>query len=354
MSKNMKTILMEVCLLALAIGSAMTVDGQTNVGINLIYLVIGFVLLIKGADWFVDGASKIADKLGIPKLVVALTIVAFGTSAPEAAVSITAAMHGDSSIDIAIGNVLGSNIMNVLVILGISCIICPLAVQKSTRKYEIPFVIFISILLSAFGMLDGEIGRVDGIIFAGLLVLFIIYLLIMAKKGQGQTEEVEGATEDDRLWQMLLSIIIGGACIVIGSNVTVSSASVIAAYCGMSSKLIGLTVVALGTSLPELITSSIAAFRKQADIAIGNIVGSNIFNILFVAGIASIVSPTALPFKNATTDFFVDSLVAIAAVVILFLGVLNKKSRLNRLAGVVLLGCYGAYFVYLLMSNGII
>lgn len=354
MSKNIKILLMEVVLLAVAIFSQLTVEGQTNIGINLVYLVIGFALLIKGADWFVDGASKIADKLGIPKLVVALTIVAFGTSAPEAAVSISAAMHGDSSIDIAIGNVLGSNIMNVLVILGIACIICPLAVQKSTKRYEIPFVIFISVLLSGLGMFDGSIGKIDGFIFVALLIMFVIYLLIMAKKGQGSTEEVEGASADDKIWQMIVSIIIGGTCIVIGSNVTVSSASVVAAYCGMSSKLIGLTVVALGTSLPELITSSMAAARKQADIAIGNIVGSNIFNVLFVLGMAAVVSPKALPFKVGATDFFIDSIVAIAAVVLLLIGVLNKKSKLNRWCGVLMLASYAGYFVFLLISNGII
>lgn len=313
--------------------------------LQAVFLVFGFVLLIKGADWFVDGASKIADKLGIPQLIIGLTIVAFGTSAPEAAVSITAALSGDS-IDIAIGNVMGSNIMNVLLILGISSIICPLAVQKSTRNLEIPFVIVITAFVLVMGYFDGALGRVDGIIMLGLMVCFIIYLLNMAKKGQGGVDEVEGADENDKMWKLLLWVLLGGAAIVLGSDVTVSSASFVAESFGMTEKLIGLTIVAFGTSLPELITSTMAAAKKKADIAIGNIVGSNIFNILFVLAAAATITP--LPYRNETTNFLIDNIVALVTALLLWIGVLNKEQKLKRGFGVLMLAAYIAYFVYLL------
>lgn len=317
-----------------------------NILLQAIFLIFGFVLLIKGADWFVDGASKIADKLGIPQLIIGLTIVAFGTSAPEAAVSITAALSGDS-IDIAIGNVLGSNIMNILLILGLSAIICPLAVQKSTRNLEIPFVIVITAFVLVMGYFDGALGRVDGIILLGLMACFLIYLLKMAKKGQGGVEDVEGADENDKMWKLILWVLLGGCAIVLGSDVTVSSASYVAKSFGMTEKLIGLTIVAFGTSLPELITSTMAAAKKKADIAIGNIVGSNIFNILFVLAAAATITP--LPYKNGATDFLIDNIVALAAALLLWIGVLNKEQKLKRGFGVLMLLSYVGYFVYLLM-----
>lgn len=319
-----------------------------NLLLQAVFLVFGFVLLIKGADWFVDGASKIADKLGIPQLIIGLTIVALGTSAPEAAVSITAALSG-GSIDIAIGNVMGSNIMNVLLILGISSIICPLAVQKSTRNIEIPFVIVITAFVLVMGYFDGALGRIDGIILLGLLVCFLIYLLNMAKKGQGGVDDVEGADENDKMWKLILWVLLGGAAIVLGSDVTVSSASYVAKSFGMTEKLIGLTIVAFGTSLPELITSTMAAAKKKADIAIGNIVGSNIFNILFVLAAAATITP--LPYRNETTNFLIDNIVALVTALLLWVGVLNKDQKLKRGFGVLMLVAYIAYFVYLLMMS---
>lgn len=314
--------------------------------LQAVFLVFGFVLLIKGADWFVDGASKIADKMGIPQLIIGLTIVALGTSAPEAAVSITAALSG-GSIDIAIGNVLGSNIMNILLILGISSIICPLAVQKSTRNLEIPFVIVITAFVLVMGYFDGSLGRVDGIIMLGLMVCFLIYLLNMAKKGQGGVDDVEGADENDKMWKLILWVLLGGTAIVIGSDVTVSSASYVAKSFGMTEKLIGLTIVAFGTSLPELITSTMAAAKKKADIAIGNIVGSNIFNILFVLAAAATITP--LPYRNGATNFLIDNIVALATVLLLWIGVLNKDRKLKRGFGILMLLAYIGYFIYLLM-----
>ncbi len=342
----MKTI-GKIILLAAGITLQIFAGQVGNVYLQMLFLVVGFTLLIKGADWFVEGASKIADKLGIPQLVIGLTIVAFGTSAPEAAVSITAGISG-ASVDIAIGNVLGSNILNILVILGISCLICPLAVQKSTKKYEMPFVIFITCLVLAMGYFDGNIGRIDGIIMLILMILFLVYLVNMAKKGQASVEETQGATQEDKIWKLILAVIVGGAAIVIGSNVTVNSASQIATHFGMSPRMIGLTIVAFGTSLPELITSTMAAARKKADIAIGNIVGSNIFNILFVLAVTATITP--LPYKNATTNFLIDNIVAVVASVILLIGVCNKKMRLNRVCGVVMLAGYAGYFAYLIMA----
>ncbi len=318
-----------------------------NILLQAVFLVLGFVLLIKGADWFVDGASKIADKLGIPQLVIGLTIVAFGTSAPEAAVSIAAALSGDS-IDIAIGNVLGSNIMNILLILGISSIICPLAVQKSTKNIEIPFVIVITAFVLVMGYFDGWLGRIDGIIMLGLMACFLIYLLNMAKKGQGGVEEVEGADENDKMWKLILWVLLGGAAIVLGSDVTVSSASYVATRFGMTEKLIGLTIVAFGTSLPELITSTMAAAKKKDDIAVGNIVGSNIFNILFVLAAAAVITP--LPYRYEKTNFLIDNIVALVTALLLWIGVLNKDQKLKRGFGVLMLVAYAAYFVYLLMA----
>lgn len=343
---------MAVKIVLIVIGVLLKLYGDdpwaNNILLQAVFLVFGFVLLIKGADWFVDGASKIADKLGIPQLIIGLTIVAFGTSAPEAAVSITAALSG-GSIDIAIGNVMGSNIMNVLLILGISSIICPLAVQKSTRNLEIPFVIVITAFVLVMGYFDGALGRVDGIIMLGLMACFLIYLLNMAKKGQGGVDDVEGADENDKMWKLILWVLLGGAAIVLGSDVTVSSASYVAKSFGMTEKLIGLTIVAFGTSLPELITSTMAAAKKKADIAVGNIVGSNIFNILFVLAVAATITP--LPYRNETTNFLIDNIVALVTALLLWIGVLNKDQKLKRGFGVLMLVAYIAYFVYLLMMS---
>lgn len=313
--------------------------------VKVVLLVVGFVMLIKGADWFVEGASKVADKFGIPQLVIGLTIVAFGTSAPEAAVSISAALKGSESVNIAIGNVVGSNIINVLVILGITAIIIPLAVQKSTLCYEIPGVIAISILLPVLGYFDGTLSRVDGIILWIGMIAYLVYLLIMAKKGVAPTEEVEEAKESDNIFKLIVLILIGGALIIFGSDVTVDAACDLAKIFGMSERVIGLTIVALGTSLPELITSITAGIKGKADIAIGNIVGSNLFNILFVLGTAAIVTP--IPYAK---NFKIDTIIMIVAVVLLLLGVCNKERKLKRPAGGVLLATYIGYLAYILLQ----
>lgn len=312
-----------------------------DIVVQFLFLVIGFVMLMKGADWFVDGASKIADKFGIPHLVIGLTIVAFGTSAPEAAVSISAALKG--SVDLAISNVLGSNIMNVLLILGLASIIYPLAVKPSSIKIDIPFVFGISLLMLILGAMDGNIGRVDGIIFWILLLIYIVYMIKMAMKGQGEVEEVEEAGENDTVLKLLALIIIGGVLIVWGSNVTVDAATAIAQKFGMSERLIGLTIVAFGTSLPELVTSCVAASKKETDIAVGNIVGSNLFNILFVLGTTAVITPVAY-----VDAFLFDNIVAVLVMVVLWLFVFKNK-KLNRTGGILMVVMYAAYFVKLIM-----
>ena len=302
---------------------------------ELFLLAFGFVLLVKGADWFVDGASGIAAKLRIPQLVIGLTIVAMGTSAPEAAVSISAALKG--SADITIGNIVGSNILNILIILGLASVIVPIAVAKSTIRVDTPFMLAITGVLLALGW-DKTITLTDGLIMLVLFAAYLGYILYMAKKGGEEGEEIK----DLKLWQALLYTVVGLCLIVWGADVAVDAATALARTFGLSERFIGLTVVALGTSLPELFTSVTAARKGNADIAIGNIVGSNIFNILFVVGLSALIVP--VPF---TPNFRIDTIVAIAAGVILLLCSLRSK-KLVRWHGILMLLGYLAYFLYLL------
>ena len=310
--------------------------------LQFILLAAGFALLMKGADWFVDGASKTADKFGIPHLVIGLTIVAFGTSAPEAAVSISAALKGN--VDLAISNVLGSNIMNVLLILGLASVIYPLAVKKTTIKFDIPFVVFISVLMLFFGAVDGNVGRMEGLVFWTLLAVYLVYMVKLTKQSQESDDEFEPADENDKIWKLLILMVVGGVMIVVGSDVTVDAASSIASEFGMSDRLIGLTIVAFGTSLPELVTSCIAAKKKETDIAVGNIVGSNLFNILFVLGTSAVITPVAY-----VSAFIFDNVAAVLVMVILWLLVFRKR-KLSRTGGIIMLAMYAAYFANLLVQ----
>lgn len=311
----------------------------------ILLLVIGFALLIWGADFFVDGASRVAARLKIPQIVIGLTIVAFGTSAPEAAVSISAGLKG--SADLAVSNVVGSNILNIGIILGVSALITPLAVQKATRKYEMPYVMIVTIILMLLGMFDGKLGWVDGLILWAGMILFLVYLLNVAKKGkaEAQDEEQDEKKKKAPLIWLILKIIIGGVAIVFGSDFAVDGATAIATSVGWSERLIGLTIVSLGTSLPELVTSVIAAIKKNADIAIGNIVGSNIFNILFVLGTTALITPVAY-----TEAFIIDNIVAFVIAALLLVLVLNKDCKLKRVGGGILLASYVIYFVYLMIN----
>lgn len=307
--------------------------------ISLVLLVVGFVLLVKGADWFVDGAASIAARLGIPQLIIGLTIVAMGTSAPEAAVSITASTQGCA--DITIGNILGSNILNVLIILGLAATLTCIHVAKSTVFREIPFMIFVSVLLLVLG-LDGTITLVDGVILWACFLFYLGYLFRMAKNGSDDGEE-ESINTQRSLWKSVLWTAFGMALIVLGSDIAVDAATSIARIMGMSERLIGLTIVALGTSLPELCTSVTAAKKGNADIAIGNIVGSNVFNILFVVGTSALVTP--IPFAAA---FRPDALIAIGASLLLFVCCLHHY-RLSRKSGIAMLASYATYFAVMLV-----
>ena len=305
--------------------------------LQVLLLVVGFVMLMKGADWFVEGASQIADRLGIPQLVIGLTIVAMGTSLPEAAVSISAATQG--SAEITIGNVVGSNIMNVLVILGLTAVVCVIPVQKSTVRYEIPFMILITAVLAGLGLADNQVSRPEGLILWAFMILYLFYLLRMAKNGTGG-EEAGGKKRP--VWLLILMVLVGAAMIVFGSDITVDAATAIAKFFGMSERFIGLTIVAFGTSLPELVTSVTAALKGKTDIAVGNIVGSNIFNILFVVGTTALITPVAY-----NSAFLVDSIIAVAAALFLFLCV-SRNKKLGRLGGILMLAAYAGYFVYLI------
>lgn len=301
-------------------------------------LVIGFFLLVKGADFFVDGAAGIAARFGIPQLVIGLTIVAFGTSAPETAVSLTAAFKGNA--EITIGNVIGSNILNILIILGVTALIVPLHVKKSTVCFEMPYVIFISIVLGVLGLKDGTVGFGDGVILWAGMLLFLLYLLRLTKEGGMQ--ETDAPAGNKKLWLLFLMVAGGLAAIIFGSDITVDSATAIAEVFGVDDRIIGLTIVALGTSLPELVTSVTAGIKGNADIAVGNIVGSNIFNILFVVGTTAIITPV-----RYVSSFFADSLFCIGAAALLWILAVRKRV-LGRVSGGIMLICYGGYLAYLL------
>ena len=314
--------------------------------IQILLLVLGFALLVKGADWFVDGAAGIATKFGIPQLVIGLTIVAMGTSAPEAAVSITAAFAGNA--EITIGNIVGSNVLNILIILGITALVYPVAVQKSSLVFDIPVVLFATAILFGLGY-DGNISRLDGIIMLVVFVAYLVFLFWDAKRPkklesaevqqeEAENEETKNEGKNLSLLKALIFTVIGLVLIVAGSNFVVKSATFIATALGLSQRFIGLTIVALGTSLPELFTSVTAAMKKNSDIAVGNIVGSNIFNILFIVGLSGLIIP--VPFAPA---FRFDTLVSGVAAILLLLCSLPKK-RLSRIAGIFFLICYAVYF----------
>ena len=308
--------------------------------LQFVLLVVGFVMLIKGADWFVEGASKVADRFGIPQIVIGLTIVAMGTSLPEAAVSISAALK--ESADITIGNVVGSNIMNVLVILGLTSVIRAVAVKKNTIRYEMPFTIGVTVVLAVMGLLDNQVGRLEGVILWVFMLLYLAYLVWVSKTDKDAIEEVAQAGEKESILKMVIMILVGAGMIVWGSDITVDAATAIGKSFGMSERLVGLTIVAFGTSLPELVTSCTAAVKGKADIAVGNIVGSNIFNILFVVGTTALITP--VPYS---ANFMIDSIVAVAAMVLLLVCVIPRK-QLGRVGGILMLLGYAGYFVYLI------
>ena len=314
---------------------------------DYILLLVGFLFLIKGADGFVSGASSIAKKFSIPPLIIGLTIVAFGTSAPEAAVSVTAALKGQN--DMAIANVVGSNIFNFLVVIGLTSIVKPIKVQKSTIIKEFPFVTLACFVLAVIshdtrfqdGATQNMLSRADGYILLALFAIFMYYLIEMALTSKDQAQEDE--VEEIALSKSILYSILGIAGIVIGGQLVVNSASNIALAWGMSENLVGLTIVSVGTSLPELVTSIVAARKGESDIAIGNAVGSNVFNLLFVLGIsASIHSIAVHPIV------FYDMLVMILTTLLAYLLSATKRT-ISRGEGVVLSSLYVVYLAYIIM-----
>lgn len=307
-----------------------------NFVLQIVFLALGFFLLVKGADWFVDGASGLARKLGIPQLVIGLTIVAMGTSLPEAAVSISAALRENA--EITIGNIVGSNILNILIILGVTALIATLKVADSTVRYEIPFMIVATFVLLWLGYTGGQVTWLEGVILWVLFLLYLRYLYMMAKKGKKEEREAEQLSTAKIIGLILAGVVM----IVAGSNFAVEGASNLAKALGISQRFIGLTIVALGTSLPELVTSVSAARKHNADIAIGNIVGSNIFNILFIVGTTALITPVTF-----ASGFVVDTLIAAAVGILLFVCVARTK-ELRKKAGIVMLLAYILYFLYLL------
>ena len=310
--------------------------------LQLLLLAVGFVLLVKGADFFVEGVSNIASHFGIPQIIIGLTIVAFGTSAPEAAVSITASI--DEAGGVAVGNVIGSNIMNIWLILGISAVVSPMVVKKNTVRYEIPFTIGISVVFLILGVAFNSLNRICGVILLLLLASFMVYLFLSAKKEMKQNK-LSGEVEEKKKINIPLTLLIsvlGGAAVVFGANLSVDAATKLAQMCSISEDIIGLTIVAFGTSLPELVTSVIASKKGKNEIEIGNIVGSNIFNLLFVLGAASAIYP--LSFGK---EFIIDSFVMIGAAITLWLFTVKNKN-LSRVGGAVMLAMYAVYFGYLI------
>ncbi len=313
--------------------------------LSILKLVIGFVLLVKGADLFVDGSSSLAKKFHIPSVVIGLTIVAFGTSAPELAVSMSAALKGSN--DIAIGNVVGSNIFNTLVVLGASAAITPIVVEKGILKKDYPLSILATVLLAVlsldilFGKDAMTLGRVDGVILLLCFAFFLYSTIKTALSGNGATEDEE--IKNIPIWKSLLFIAIGLAGIVFGGDLSVEGAKDIARFFGLSEALIGLTIVACGTSLPELVTSVIAAKKGESDIAVGNVVGSNIFNIFLILGTSATIFP-----MNVSSSYVFDMAVLVATMVIPFI-VIAKKEKVSRTQGLIMIAAYVAYTVYLII-----
>lgn len=305
-----------------------------------ILLLVGFVLLIKGADFFVDGSSSVAKMLRVPSLIIGMTIVAMGTSLPECAVSISAALAGNTGV--AVGNAVGSNIFNLMVVCGVCCLFCVMPVGKETLVRDFPLSILAAVGLLFLGYIDMSLGHLDGIMLVLFFALFLFCMVQSARKaranGQADGEEEYKILP---LWKCIVYIVGGAAAIVAGGNLVVDSASAIATNFGMSPNLIGLTIVAFGTSLPELVTSVVAARKKEVDMALGNVIGSNIFNILLVLGVASAISPLHFNMENVI-DIIV--LVAMSVIVLLFSW---TKQKLVRWEGVVMLLLYAGYTGYI-------
>ena len=312
----------------------------------IVFLIAGFFFLVKGADVFVEGSSSIAKRFHVPAIIIGLTIVAMGTSLPETAVSVVAAIQHKNTL--AISNVVGSNIFNMMVVIGFCAIMTPVAVQKSTLKRDFPYSVFAALLLLVLGGVGMKQGRFDSAVFLVFFAIFIGTMIRMALKagkegGHLQSEETEAAEKVMSMPKSLLFLVVGVAGIVIGGDVVVDSASNIALKIGMSQTLVGLTIVSIGTSLPELVTSVVAARKNEVDMALGNAIGSNIFNILFVLGLAGVISPMPFLMEN-----IIDIMILIVLSLLIW-GFAWTKEKISRKEGIVMLVLYVVYVIYICM-----
>lgn len=306
----------------------------------IIGVIIGFVLLVKGADFFVEGSGSVAKKFNIPVFIIGMTIVAMGTSAPECAVSISASLRGIN--EMAISNVIGSNIFNLLVVCGVCALFQPLVIKKETLKKEFPFSVLVAVIIGVMGLAGMMVGHMDGIILVVIFALFLYWMVRSAKKSMQAGEDVEAEEiKDLPIWKCLVFIGGGLVAIVIGGQMVVNCSETIARGFGLSETLIGLTICSIGTSLPELVTSVVAARKNQAGMALGNVIGSNIFNILLVGGLASAISPIAVNMNN-----LID-IVILVAVSLYIMILVWRKQLLTRAGGVSMLAIYAAYMVYI-------
>ena len=314
---------------------------------SAIILVIGFVLLIKGADFFVEGSSSVAKKFNVPSLIIGMTIVAMGTSLPELAVSVTASMTGNNTL--AVSNVAGSNIFNLMVVCGACALFAPLTIDKNTLMREFPFSIICAGLLVVLGFLGMSLGRADGIIFLVIFAAYLLWMIHSAKQARKEGDKLESEEEefvDEEIkilpmWKCLVYIIGGMIAIKFGGDFVVDGASAIAAGFGLSQTLIGLTIVALGTSLPELVTSIVAARKNEVDMALGNVIGSNIFNILLILGVAAAISPITFLMEN-----IIDIVILIVMSLVVWIFAWTSK-KINRMEGIAMLAMYAVYMVYI-------
>lgn len=310
---------------------------MADVLISVGLLVVGFVLLIKGADFFVEGSSSVAKMLKVPSIIIGLTIVAMGTSLPECAVSITASLTNNNAL--AVSNAVGSNIFNLMVVCGVCVLFNPLAVDKGTLKKEFPFSIICAMLLLVLGYIGMVLGRADGIVLLVLFAGFIIWMVRSALRARAEASDEE--YEVLPVWKCIVFIIGGIIAIKFGGDFVVNGASTIAAKMGLSQNLIGLTIVACGTSLPELVTSVVAAKKNELDMALGNVIGSNIFNILFVLGIAAAMSPMGFIMENV-----IDIIILMVLSLVVW-GFAWTKQKLDKKEGIAMLIMYAVYLVYI-------
>lgn len=302
-------------------------------------LLVGFVLLIKGADFFVEGSSTVAKKLHIPSIIVGLTIVAMGTSLPELAVSATASLDGNNAI--AISNVVGSNMFNLIVVCGACALFAPLAISKDILKKDFPIAIGCGVLLLVMGIIGMEVCRIDGVILCVLFITYITILVRAALKARAATKDEEVVEKTIPVWLCIIYIVGGIAAIKFGGDFVVDGAVTIAGKLGLSENLIGLTIVAVGTSLPELVTSIVASKKNEVEMAVGNVLGSNIFNILLILGVAGTISPMAFIMENV-----IDIAILTVASLLIYVFAWTKE-RIDRKEGIVMLAMYASYLVYI-------